>query len=327
MGQRSLAKVKFTELGEVVLFVKNLQKCVHDYWRILGIGPWDIYSWEYPVVRDLKYRGKPAESRERIALAQMGTVSLELIEHVDGDSFYEGFISEHGEGLHQLDFNVEDVEHVAKIWASEGFPCLQSGCFGDNGAYAITDTKPLHVLWEACHMANNMNAEPGQYLDIAKSPAKVRVNRISKVSLVVKDIEKSMQDYWDIFAIGPWGVFELGAPILSEMTYRGKPAQFSIKVALAQAGGVQLELCQPVGGDSLYREFLIERGEGPHHIEFLVSNINETTRMMNEEGFPTLMSGRFSEGGFAYFDTFQHLKCIWKAFQPPKTMQPSRCYP
>jgi len=40
--------------------------------NIFGIGPWDIYSWEAPLVYERKYHGKPAWGREKIALTQVG---------------------------------------------------------------------------------------------------------------------------------------------------------------------------------------------------------------------------------------------------------------
>ena len=40
----------------------------------------------------------------------------------------------------------------------------------------------------------------------------------------------------------------------------------TIKQAINEVGGVQLELCQPVEGDSIYRDFLNEHEEGFHQI-------------------------------------------------------------
>ncbi|GAH30429.1 unnamed protein product, partial [marine sediment metagenome] len=88
---------------------------------------------------------------------------------------------------------------------------------------------------------------------------------------------------------------------------------FTYWLALTMAGQVQLELAQPISGDNVYSDFMAEHGEGLHHVAFTVDDINETTQIMNKEGFPTLMSGGFSDGGFAYYDTLGPLKVTLEA--------------
>jgi len=158
--QVSPAKVKVKGINQVALVVKDVQATVENYWNILGIGPWEIYSWEAPLVYDRKYHGKPAWAKEKIALAQVGAVQLELVQPVDGDSIYQDFLTEHGEGLHHLQFLVDDVDETAEILAKEGFPSLQSGRFGtseDKGGYNYIDIKPLHTIWEPVHESKHMN--------------------------------------------------------------------------------------------------------------------------------------------------------------------------
>jgi catechol 2,3-dioxygenase-like lactoylglutathione lyase family enzyme len=49
-------------------------------------------------------------------------------------------------------------------------------------------------------------------------------------------------------------------------TYRGAPADFVAHISLSYAGDMQLELIEPVTGDSIYSEFLRDCGPGLHHI-------------------------------------------------------------
>ena len=78
------------------------------------------------------------------------------------------------------------------------------------------------------------------------------------------------------------------------------------KLAFAQAGGVQIELVQFVEGPSIYRDWLEERGEGLHHLNFLVDDIDETADLLTKQGFPSLQSGRCGleeqKGGYNYID-------------------------
>lgn len=163
MGQVSPAKIKVSGINQVCLVVKNLEQTMKDYWDIFGIGPWAVYAWEAPLVRDYKYLGRPAQARVKLGLAQVGAVQFELVEHLEGDSIYRDFLTEHGEGLHHVNYLVDDVDKTAEVLAKQGFQSIQSGRCGDTGVYNYIDMKPLHAIWEAVHMPNDMGVEPTIY--------------------------------------------------------------------------------------------------------------------------------------------------------------------
>ena len=55
----------------------------------------------------------------------------------------------------------------------------------------------------------------------------------------------------------------------------GKPTAFSLKVAFGALDGVLLELLEPLDDRSPHAEFLAERGEGMHHLAYLVTDFDE----------------------------------------------------
>ena len=335
MTQITPAKVKVKGINQVAIMVNDLQTVMESYWNILGIGPWEVYSWEAPLVYDYKYRGKPAWVRAKIALVQAGAVELELVEHIDGDSIYRDFLMEHGEGLHHLNFLVDDVDGTAEILAKEGFPSLQSGHFGpreQKGAYNYIDIKPLRTIWEPVHIGETIGAEPTRYPATAQtSPAKVKVKGINQVCIVVNDLQTVMENYWNILGIGPWEVYSWEEPLVYDYKYHGKPAWARAKIALVQVGAVELELVEHIDGDSIYRDFLMEHGEGLHHLNFLVDDVDGTAEILAKEGFPSLQSGHFGpreqKGAYNYIDT-KPLRAIWEAVHDPSNMgaEPTR-YP
>jgi methylmalonyl-CoA/ethylmalonyl-CoA epimerase len=125
MSQESKAKVKCQGINQLAIVVKDLEKVAENYWNILGIGPWAIFNWEAPLVYDRKYHGETVWAREKIALAQVGDVQLELVQPVEGASIYKDWLDEHGEGLHHMNFLVDDVDAAAEILTKEGFLSLQ----------------------------------------------------------------------------------------------------------------------------------------------------------------------------------------------------------
>ncbi len=100
----------------------------------------------------------------------------------------------------------------------------------------------------------------------------IRLGDVLQVGLVVRDLQKSMETYWRVLGIGPWKIYTYAPPMLREATVRGRRADYSMRVAHAQAGPTQLELIQPLDGPSIYQEHLATKGEGLHHIQSRIEN-------------------------------------------------------
>jgi methylmalonyl-CoA/ethylmalonyl-CoA epimerase len=121
------------------------------------------------------------------------------------------------------------------------------------------------------------------------------------ICIVVRDIEASVAFYESI-GIGPWQDY----PPLTEYTRLTVPnpeAFYALKYKLANAGGVQLQLCQPPELDCPQRRFLDSRGEGVYHIGF-ESDLDQAAEAAAALGLNVLARGQRDNGsGFIYFDT------------------------
>ncbi|HWU31340.1 MAG TPA: VOC family protein, partial [Marmoricola sp.] len=73
--------------------------------------------------------------------------------------------------------------------------------------------------------------------------------------------------------------------------YRGQPADFVAKVSLAYSGDLQLELIQPVSGESIYTEYLGKHGSGLHHTCFEVDDIEVAIRNAVADGWKCVQQG------------------------------------
>ncbi|HEB31856.1 MAG TPA: hypothetical protein ENI15_13440 [Spirochaetes bacterium] len=320
MSKESPAKVKCERINQIAIAVYDLELVAQNFWNILGIGPWEVYNWEETLVYNRMYGGKPAWSREKIALAQVGDVQLELVQPVDGPSLYRDWLEEHGEGLHHFNFFVDDWDSTVDNLANEGFLSLQSGMFGQHemkNAYNYFNIPPLRAIWEPVYMGGEeIGAKPTLIPDTDKeSPAKVKCKRINQIAIVVNDLEMVARNYWNILGIGPWEVYNWEEPLVYNRRYHGKPAWVREKIALAQVGGVQLELVQPVDGPSVYRDWLEEHGEGLHHMNFFVDDWDGTVEHLTNWGFSSIQSGLFGQrdlkNAYNYFD-IPPLRTIWE---------------
>jgi hypothetical protein len=93
----------------------------------------------------------------------VGNLQLELVQPIEGDSIYQDWIHERGEGLHHLNFLVDDVDEIAEKTRRQGFQSIQSGRFGQGNAFNNIDIKPLRANWEPVCVGEDMGAEPIMY--------------------------------------------------------------------------------------------------------------------------------------------------------------------
>jgi methylmalonyl-CoA/ethylmalonyl-CoA epimerase len=159
---------------------------------------------------------------------------------------------------------------------------------------------------------------------------KVELKQVLQVCVVVKDIQKSMERYWEVFGIGPWDIYTFQPPGLTEPTIRGNPEPYTMKLATAQVGSVQWELIEPLTGPSIYAEFLEEHGEGLHHVACLVDDFDQTVAALEKHDMGILMGGNWKGATYAYMDTEKALGAIIEIYKMPPGLEmpaPEAVYP
>lgn len=122
---------------------------------------------------------------------------------------------------------------------------------------------------------------------------------IEQVAYVVEDMERAIEHYGALF-----GPFQLSQTNMEGCTYRGQSADISLKLAVNNSSPVEVELLQPLEGESPLTEHLKQHGEGLHHVRFRTQEIDAKLAELNERGFETLLYKRFGPGvAFAYLET------------------------
>jgi methylmalonyl-CoA/ethylmalonyl-CoA epimerase len=118
----------------------------------------------------------------------------------------------------------------------------------------------------------------------------------------VRDIEQKIEAYCRVFGFDRPEVIITDAPEKARAAYRGKPTSAQAKLAFMPIGSVQLELIQPLGGDSTWQEFLDTHGEGVHHIAFEVKGTDGVTRRLAEQKMDVVQQGYYEGGMYTYVD-------------------------
>ena len=131
------------------------------------------------------------------------------------------------------------------------------------------------------------------------------IGKIAQVAIVCKDLDACSARWAKL----------LGQPAPPPRTtlpgrevnvmYHGKPSTGQVRLTFFKTGEATLELMQPVGPDTFWKEDLDRRGEGVNHIAFKVKDLEKTLEALKQQGMPLIQRGRFDskDGDYAYVES------------------------
>jgi methylmalonyl-CoA/ethylmalonyl-CoA epimerase len=110
------------KLDHLAVVVKDMDKALAFYSKAFGIKFEEVQQHDLPP--DVIYKGKPSPYTMKVTFGKMGLVRLEMVQVVKGQCIYTDFLKQHGEGLHHLGFEVEDLEKEAANAKSQGLKMI-----------------------------------------------------------------------------------------------------------------------------------------------------------------------------------------------------------
>ena len=171
-------------------------------------------------------------------------------------------------------------------------------------------------------MLNNNSIKPLPFLQ----------KGVAQVALVVEDLDKTVENYWKLFGIGPWHFYTYGKPLVKKMSYRGEESEYTMRVALSYLGPLRIELIEPVEGDTIYAEFVKEHGYGVQHFGVLVDDMQAAIAEAEAAGLMMAQDGSGfgadGDGHYAYLETEDKIGTTIELIERPKgRVQPEKIYP
>ena len=121
-----------------------------------------------------------------------------------------------------------------------------------------------------------------------------------QIGLVVRNMEIAVERL-SALGFGPF-IPKLLPPDSKVSDAGGNPSDSKVDVQRSMIGNVELELCQPVSGESPHQEFLDSKGEGIQHVLFEVQDLSEELARLTSSGATILLQVSFKGGGLAYVD-------------------------
>lgn len=131
-----------------------------------------------------------------------------------------------------------------------------------------------------------------------------------QIAMIVEDIEMACANWTRTTGIGPF--LHVPHVVLEEFGYRGvQSSGLDFSVAIAQSGGVQIELVQQHSeGPSAYRDMIAKGGSGFHHLAIYTGDYDAVYASYIDQGFVAAVDGTFGGYRFSYIDTSKAIGCM-----------------
>jgi methylmalonyl-CoA/ethylmalonyl-CoA epimerase len=124
--------------------------------------------------------------------------------------------------------------------------------------------------------------------------------KVTQIGIVVRDMDKTVERLTSL-GMGPFQ--EMTLPPDRVEWFRDKRMYADFKICFAMIGDIQIELIQPLSGESPHKEFLNTKGEGIQHIGCAVKDVQGNVDKLTEQGVEVLLRAKFpGGGGVAYCD-------------------------
>ena len=101
-----------------------------------------------------------------------------------------------------------------------------------------------------------------------------RIRHLDHVAVATEDMEPAVRLFLDV----------LGGRLLSG----GDNDETGVRLMQVACGGFKVELMQPLRTDSTLARHLRKRGEGFHHLTFMVDDVASTVSSLDELGYETV---------------------------------------
>jgi methylmalonyl-CoA/ethylmalonyl-CoA epimerase len=141
---------------------------------------------------------------------------------------------------------------------------------------------------------------------------------LCQVAIVVRDIEEKSRAWAAALGCETPKIIVTEKPEVSGIRYRGRTTNARAKLAFFPLGQVTIELIEPIGEPSTWREQLDQHGESIHHIAFRVEGMKDVILKLEGQSIPAIQTGEFVGGRYAYVDGQKALGAVLELLEIDK---------
>lgn len=311
----------FTKIRQVAVVTRDTRESVKKFADLLGVGPWDFYDFNPSRCKDMMIDGERVDYAMALAVCDIGTVQFEFCEPLEEKSLYARHLRNFGGGPQHIAYALDrEYDEAVKYFASKGMHINQTGNWHGickfnylSNAKKLKHTVEFHLQdLDELVKYNSDRIYPEKGLDLRIEPI---LTGITKVGLVVKDLDDTINAYETEFGVGPWDIMEYNDSSTEDMMVYGLQVNCSYKKAVVMIGDTTIELIQPLDEKSIFAERLRLFGEGFHHITYKTENWEMAKAKFRELGIAIAQSGAYKGEEFVYYNSmrdFSHIIEIQK---------------
>ncbi|WP_420176531.1 VOC family protein [Luteococcus sp. OSA5] len=334
--------MKITTLASIGVVVRDLDKALEGYARLLDINEWAVHERGTDQLSEMVSRGRRSAGTYRCAFGSapfdpegpgpMGgaprRTPFELVQPTGGETPFNEHLLSRGEGICFLTLLAEaDEAQIRAHFDGLGITVAHSHVV-DGRTRTFYDTRKqlggylLEVLPASGDAPTGLNATGGEARTLDGAALRggrraIPMQGINHFGVVIDDTMDSVEQYRRILGIEKFDVktwqTEFGR--LDNPFYRDQnPVQHGYFTAQGFVGDFGFEIIQCAYGDSHYnREFTDQRGAGIHHMfPFLTKSQEEWDAVaadMTALDAPVVMGSDLRGGAsaYCYYDTFEQL--------------------
>jgi 4-hydroxyphenylpyruvate dioxygenase len=268
--------LQFKHIDYLELYVGNAPQAAHFYRTACGFKP-------------VACSGPETDTRDRVSiLVEQGQIRLVLTNSLDPCSPIAEHVRLHGDGIKDIAFAVNDVEHAFHETTSRGArPVLEPTVFEDPSGRVTKAT--VGVYGDTVHSFIQREVKDGAFLPHYKKledAPPVTQTGLEEIDHVAISMPKGELDRWIEFYNEVFGFHQSH----EEAVWTGRSAMNS-KVVQNITGSIKFPIMEPAPGKckSQIEEFLaFHQGPGAQHVALLTSDIVKTVRALRDNSIEFL---------------------------------------
>ena len=136
---------------DIDIWVKDIPATVAAYTERFSLGPWKYTELKAPVVRNLRFRGEPAEIDMLAAMNEIGPLGIELLQVRGGSDAVVRWAEEMADGYwHPVAYHetVQEADAAFVEFDKRGFATVLSGQIGGSNFYMLDASELLGRMFE-----------------------------------------------------------------------------------------------------------------------------------------------------------------------------------
>ncbi|MGI5910984.1 MAG: VOC family protein [Syntrophomonadaceae bacterium] len=114
----------FNQIDQVSIVVKDIEKVRAGMKRVFGLDPSSDQVNHY---KNIIYHSKPTNCDVHMLVYDWANIKIEFLSPLGGESVWQDFTDNYGEGIQSIRFNIDNYEAAQKAIAEKGIDICQSG--------------------------------------------------------------------------------------------------------------------------------------------------------------------------------------------------------